>query len=485
MDVPEPTPIASEDAHVANMPSRLISQCFDDSLFFSEQFGDELPAQLNNQIGLEQHEMEWLLQSENNIDMSFHGFSSEQIETQTQSQKLPPMSDVLEPWTSSMDLSCFYDEAPELLSSAKPNNDLLIDTPNVAGHPTSFQPSSASLPRHNREYPTRHPPTRSRSLPPFFTLDSICPYTHTPSASHDRLSLEALVSTRQSAASRSGSQDKRKRPEAIYGHRDRLQSYVDATKLEFIKIWVADVVQHTVYPFEADDMPSGVEAFSDLADRENIDPSYIIRESPKSVETSAPEDLGHDHAFRLATQDIQRRTRISSASFDAMSSANSSASSATSASSYMSFGPRKGRRVAFQETQKLTNDASLSDASSAAWSGESHPTSSIVPQKRKATSDYDSDFATGLDENVSIPNTILEKGKASELSSGEGDRYSSTRAIRYPCTFCYKEFSAPYLWKRHEATAHAPQFQWDYYLSSSGVRNSERQYEMVLFVNCL
>ncbi|KAI1739903.1 hypothetical protein F4680DRAFT_420526 [Xylaria scruposa] len=115
-----------------------------------------------------------------------------------------------------------------------------------------------------------------------------------------------------------------------------------------------------------------------------------------------------------------------------MSSAGSSASSTASAPSYMSFGPRKGRRVAFQGKRII-----MPDASSAAAGSVSCP-----------------------DEIISRHKRVPYEREASNLSAGEGGQITPAGTVIYPCTFCGKKFYNPFIWRRHEVSAHAPQVQW-------------------------
>ncbi|KAI0183526.1 hypothetical protein EV127DRAFT_446749 [Xylaria flabelliformis] len=598
MDTPEPALIASEDGHVANVPSHPTSQHFDDSLFLSEQLSHESVVPWDSLISPEQHAMDWLPQSEDHTHISFNQYSSGQVGTDTQNQM--NIWEVLGHWNDFMDLtpsSGFENEAPKLVNPVEPNTNLLVGAPDVTCHSTSkprrvlindhqkailtewivnnpypsrddritlahstgltmnqvsnwftrtrqrtlkrihvtkssvntryateqseqaalekslltdtlistpldvfqgFQPSSASLPEHYGKYPIRKPPKRSRSLPPFSNTYSIYPYIYTPSILHDRLSLDSL--------------GRWKWPKPIYGLGSRILSYVTATKREYIKTWVADVAQHAVYPFKADHEIS--EAVMDSAlvyekysenryllpsssspttstgtpiappdledvdyrcvfgetwefpgtpiappDLEDVDYRCVFGETWEFPEASTDEDL---EDVQLAMLRIKRRKRSRSKQrietpLDGMSSTGSSASSsATSASSYISFGPRKGRRVAFQ-THQLRNDAPISATSPAA---ECVPAIATVPRKRRATRTCDSEFATELDKSVKTLNAIPEKRNTSQLSSDKGDQNSPTRAIVYTCTFCFKEFSSRFPWKRHETSAHAPQVQW-------------------------
>ncbi|KAI0859139.1 hypothetical protein F4860DRAFT_278833 [Xylaria cubensis] len=370
-----------------------------------------------------------------------------------------------------------------------PKNALLPGTHTSAslGILEGFWPSSISLPEHLGECPMRNPRSESRSLP---ALNFIRPCTsvHSPS-SLDQLSLEALVSAGWSAASRGGNQETRKRLAVLYGDHNHHRSVDVTTKFDFIKVWIADVAQHKSYSSEEGDgmlLMAGPDAT--LTDSTNNDHGHVIGENEKLKESEIPEDPDHksldQHAIfdneallkaqRRIQNKLNRRTRqylrhkmsqekrdfeeTNSTRFDTMSSAGSSASnSASSASSYMSFGPRRGRRVAFQtsqETQQLSNDAPLSTASFAVWSDECGPTVGINPLRRKSIHADDSDFATRSDESVSTINTVLGKRNAREFSS------IGTKARVYPCTFCYKEFSAPFPWRRHESTAHSPQVRW-------------------------
>ncbi|KAI0455240.1 hypothetical protein F5B21DRAFT_210029 [Xylaria acuta] len=627
MDALEPRLATDEDGFAANMSSQPISQHFDDSLFVSEQFGNQFPLEWD--CGLRS---QWLPPPEDDINLSFGQCDPGHIGTHAQNQRMPlDTSDTIEPWSDVMDLTsdfCFVDGTLELPQPIETNMNLSVGAPDATSEPTSkprrvvlnnrqkaildewiannpepypskedkiilatstgltsnqvsswftrtrqrrlnrihiagtsiktgnassstkhlerehsvtpeivsspnahtpaspgvfegLWPSSASIPGDSGKRPTRKPPSRPQSLPSFFTLDFIGSYTSTPSPSlHDCLSLEALVSTRRSAAS--PKQEGRKRLAVIYGNRNHPRSVEATTKLDFIKIWVADVAQHTFYPSEGGGMLLRAEPDAALADGDNNDHAYVIGKNGKSKESLAPEDQEHkgfdwhgaateiqhtknelaQRAHRKRLRDAERmreermfgkmqRTRLveetrDSASFDAMSNAGSSASSANSAASYMSFGPRKGRRVAFHGSQNTTRiveemrDSTSFDAMSNAGSSASSANSaasymSFGPRKGRRVAFHGSQDTRKLinvtppsaassaiwsDEVVSPVSTVPQKRKTSESFPSKSSRNTSTTAVLYPCTFCYKEFSTPYLWKRHEISSHAPQTQW-------------------------
>ncbi|KAI1308080.1 hypothetical protein F5Y03DRAFT_351136 [Xylaria venustula] len=115
----------------------------------------------------------------------------------------------------------------------------------------------------------------------------------------------------------------------------------------------------------------------------------------------------------------------SSNPFDAMSNADSSADSACSAASYMSLGPRKGRRVAFQKYLQEDLDRSL-------------PTPPL---------------------HLSRKHSCIYCGE--QISKSQMDAHVFEHHVqRYACTFCRRGFGSFYAWKRHEESVHVPQFTW-------------------------
>ncbi|KAI0554349.1 hypothetical protein F4679DRAFT_354257 [Xylaria curta] len=299
MDALESTPIASEDGHVANAPSHPTSQYFDESLFFSEQPGNDSPAQRNSQAGMEQHEMESLSQSKDNMQTSRVNYSG-QAGTRTQ------------------------------------NRSMSLNMPDTI--------SSVSTPAFNF---------------------------------NDGASITA--------------------------------------DFNFIEVWIASVAQHTFYPSEGKGIPLIAEPDATLTDSTNDD--QVIDKNKKLEECPVHEDPHNNSALHqeqrriknmLAQQARRRNKRQRRRDFE--ETCDSTWSCAALASDCISFGPRKGRRVAFrgkQDNLQLINDSSSAVVGSVARPGE-----------------------------------------------------TPARTVVYPCTFCRKKFSAPYIWKRHEASAHAPQFQW-------------------------
>ncbi|KAI1341340.1 hypothetical protein F5Y15DRAFT_31244 [Xylariaceae sp. FL0016] len=116
-------------------------------------------------------------------------------------------------------------------------------------------------------------------------------------------------------------------------------------------------------------------------------------------------------------------SRASEYSFDATSDHRSSMSSAASASSFLSFGSRKGRRVAF-----------------------CHSTPGPPSEQIHSVSAYDQ----GMDQEA---HNSSRKRTASEISTGNG-------IGNYYCPFCKRCFKTKYAWKRHEESTHAPQKIW-------------------------
>ncbi|KAI1747890.1 hypothetical protein F4782DRAFT_519247 [Xylaria castorea] len=506
MDASELRLAAGEDGLMANTLSQPVLQPFGNSLFLSEQFGSESPAEWNGQIspdvmdywldfddGTSEHtnpfetNMDLLIDDHNVTGNPASKPRRVLIDDRQKAVLTEWIANNPEPYPSKEDkMSLAFSTGLTLNQTSSwftrtrqrrlnrvhvTGTSVSIVTPEKFWSPSThtseslgvfegFWPSSASLPGHLGGRPMRNPSSESRSLPPFFTLDFIGPYTSAPSrSSHDNPSLEALVSTRRSAASRGGNQERRKRLAILYGDHNHHRCIEVTTKLDFIKIWIADVAQHTFYPSEGDSILTRAGPDAASADSANDDHGYVIGENRNSKESLIPEDPEYNNSDRHAISDREVRrmknrlaqqahrrklkeirrqkqrhfeeTRMSSAG----SNAGSSAGSAASASSYMSFGPRKGRRVAFQGTQdtlQLTKDASPATAS----------------------------FILESDECMSHDDIVLQGREAGKLSSDEGGQIRPTRTVIYPCTFCRKEFSNSYVWKRHEVSAHAPQFQW-------------------------
>ncbi|KAI3320437.1 hypothetical protein HD806DRAFT_538273 [Xylariaceae sp. AK1471] len=320
--------------------------------------------------------------------------------------------------------------------------------------PDGFWPSNTSLPGRPEECSIRKTLKRSQSLPLFFTLGFIGSYKSTATQhSTGRLSLEAVVSARHSAASRRSNQGKRKPLVSIHGPYIPVQTCEDISKVNFVKTWIEDVARYAASPFEGQVVSLLTESCNTTMDSEDIKPGHIMSWTENLTNSPIPEELEHNYQRRGSISDLQRIRRIqngctpranrdtytaqlkdgerkpstqkthNATSFDAMSSAGSSAASATSASSYMSFGPRKGRRVAFQKPLELKE-----------------------PQ--------------GPVDDSRCVNIMSQKRKASDLADDDGGQNVPRRAAVYACTFCRREFRTTYLWKRHEVSAHAPQVQW-------------------------
>ncbi len=147
-----------------------------------------------------------------------------------------------------------------------------------------------------------------------------------------------------------------------------------------------------------------------------------------------------EQAFARDEQNAVPQSSRKQIRFDAKSSAGSSASSACSVASYMSFGSRKGRRVAFQKPSYDDSNSPLPFPSGTAWELGSS-------RKRKAGSPPDD----GRNQSVS---------DMTGFDNPSGESFLESVKTVYQCTFCHQDFGTYYTWRRHEESAHVPQIMW-------------------------
>ncbi|KAJ3569865.1 hypothetical protein NPX13_g5934 [Xylaria arbuscula] len=187
--------------------------------------------------------------------------------------------------------------------------------------------------------------------------------------------------------------------------------------------------------------------------------------------------------------------------FDAMSSAGSSAGSIASAASYMSFGPRKGRRVAFQKPsydnykslspppfvdQDITSQVEKFDyinfisyspksTSPPATHPEPHivmpPPNNLFSHRMQGAKNQQSllephnkrkaDAISDDGRNLTVSNTRARQGTSDvELSLSANAYELETSKQFYQCTFCHTSFTRFSTWKRHEESSHTAPFIW-------------------------
>ncbi|KAI0966581.1 hypothetical protein F4678DRAFT_484194 [Xylaria arbuscula] len=411
------------------------------------------------------------------------------------------------------------DETPETRTESEPEG--LPENLRSSGYPVALgeNPCSSldyrwlrctSLPPRSQE-PLSSPFERARSLPYIFTLAIINPYPSSSSeVSQGRLSLEVAAPTHKSNDFKGRNQNVEAQPptcRSVQGLTYPLIKPISTSN--FVEAWIEDVAHHST--FITQDLPEII-CCSPSVESHDLNTSTqrpLFREvSSTGLQKSIAYDQGPlPHIQTLALRrkytacmrcevkkiycTVEGNYRNSAAGecttclglglvcvfndeqhavpqyshnenrFDAMSSAGSSASSACSAASYMSFGPRKGRRVAFEKP-------SQHDSASA-------PLPSITvdaittfmrqqigsSQKRKAQSPL------GNDRNKSQSCIYCDKW----IVESEMEAHVSKLHTRlYACTFCCRSFGSYYAWKRHEESAHVPQFTW---ICSPGMMRGE------------
>ncbi|KAI0508467.1 hypothetical protein F5B22DRAFT_398578 [Xylaria bambusicola] len=171
------------------------------------------------------------------------------------------------------------------------------------------------------------------------------------------------------------------------------------------------------------------------------------------------------------------------AAYDAISSAASSVDSNGSVASYMSFGPRKGRRVAFQRSFD-ENSNSLDVPPPTPFNDQYSPgfLSILSPGKSDTVSDNgqnqmmsDTEALDNLSRNNvkrtrrtnNIKRTRMTNNikrirmtnniKRSRVTKIDG---SASQRASYQCTFCRCFYQRYYTWKRHEESAHIAPYVW-------------------------
>lgn len=168
-----------------------------------------------------------------------------------------------------------------------------------------------------------------------------------------------------------------------------------------------------------------------------------------TVSSSSPPDFANgfhktDREHEATSQHLKDDVRP-----DSMSSAGSSAGSAAS---YMSFGPRRGRRMAFGEGIYHTlRRPSLATP---------HRRLSQSPpyRIRKPHSPFPDDEGQRTLGLWSTYNCAHCDEPICEMT--KKDHKCTNHKKLFGCTFCGKEFAKFWPWRRHEESTHAPQYTW-------------------------
>ncbi|KAI8626076.1 hypothetical protein F5Y19DRAFT_478907 [Xylariaceae sp. FL1651] len=357
---------------------------------------------------------------------------------------------------------------------------------------------SASLPLRPKRYPVQSSPKRSQSLPPIFTLKNLHPHIDIPSQASQGLSLNVVASahpsTRQSAISQASNKEKPARTITPSINLDLIRPLrgTSSSSLSFVAAWVQDVAKHAVdfadsHVESTALLPQNASIETNTCDRvqnteESINstkgPGYreFLKSDPSmfpasqleikplselEYETPAAqleryvEESGRNSEYvrtlksciELGRMEAKRRqvelgrngksfdVRSMSSAGSSASSANFSADSVGSASSYMSFGPRKGRRVPFLNASQEHSG------------------------KRKASDHFDED----REQKSPVISGVFRCTECGDIFTQLGNLKYHKDVIHphvFGCTFCRKGFDNPYSWRRHEETVHAPQVHW-------------------------
>ncbi|KAI1329038.1 hypothetical protein F5Y16DRAFT_131951 [Xylariaceae sp. FL0255] len=278
---------------------------------------------------------------------------------------------------------------------------------------------------------------KTRSLPHIFTLDIMWPdASMSHQSSQAKLSLDVAAPTHQSNCSTDDQIDTQARVSTPKGFGSTLRSLRAGLSLLSIEAWIQDVIKNTSYSSKANNSTQ-----KDLSDeRERVRFGYWKRKCLRREKSRYLLTMTSNH-----TQP------------DAMSSARSNASSkqsSGSAASYMTLGPRKGRRIAFKAEDPVYG-SSFSDLESTSSGSE--------------TSSSDSDHASRSGRRVTLKAKVSghkqssnaysdgkESWQPSSSNSQNQDLWDEIRDKIFECTFCPKRFSRYCVWKRHEESVHAP-----------------------------
>lgn len=169
------------------------------------------------------------------------------------------------------------------------------------------------------------------------------------------------------------------------------------------------------------------------------------------------------HAFTTMTEDAQDSS-LSPSPLDVLSAASnhfpearkgsdngSSNGSAASASSYLSFGPRKGRRVAFK-TPPIFDRSTLDGTSGDATLDRPPMSAALFVGMQENRSERELLSASYWSQRPSYSTRPDHEAPGDEEHPFA--KRQKQMATKYVCTFCQRSYSNRFTWERHEKSAH-------------------------------
>ncbi|KAI0426761.1 hypothetical protein F5Y09DRAFT_345343 [Xylaria sp. FL1042] len=355
-----------------------------------------------------------------------------------------------------------------------------------------YWPRCASLPPEPNRRFSRKPSKRARSLPYMFTLDNIRPRISSLSqVSQGQLSMDVAAATHESGVFERNKPNADTQLPPQREVEDPLYPLKPIPNSSFVEAWIEDVARHGV---STPENPKKTACYSSSVESHDINDNHPLEETRGRSRLSGLGELITNSKMSTTDDQNSRRpvkasTRVRGANacqyckgrkvrcsgladspsgkcincikmnqecifytqdenrFDAKSTARSSISSASSASSYMSFGPRKGRRVAFRNPFYYDPDNSPPAAARIDEAPISTERRSVSSLKRKAQSPPDDE---GNRSRSFIPGGYWSRNETRRLQSSQS----------YACTFCHEKFAYYYTWRRHEESIHFSQHTW-------------------------
>ncbi|KAK7993078.1 hypothetical protein PG991_016257 [Apiospora marii] len=304
---------------------------------------------------------------------------------------------------------------PDVESRAEPPLDLharpksfSFDDDHGADHRLFLQTGSLdiSILHHSDDDDNREPFLRASSLPAAITLHHLRCFSSIPLNKQDGpLSLEAVASLHGEPDSRL--KETTEAHSSFPSHLPRLALPAMLSKTSYVENWIRNIgCSHPSPANDSNVQPNSVQVPLTAGVRD-----LDVQGDQSSTTSGTADDNIMERHFSRSPLEAPVGVSDHGSNAGTTSDYASSHGSAGSASSYISLGPRQGRRVAFVDQ-------------------------STTPLKRKASED------------------------AAKQPSAKRRKKTTTPTVKWVCSFCQRVFSTRFTWQRHEKSAHLTPDRW-------------------------